>query len=182
VNATEITVVGHVADSPRRVRLQSGMVTNFRLAATERRFDRERQEWVDGGTFWSDVECFGDLGGNVSHTLSKGDPVIVVGSVTTRQWESENGRGSVSQIRAGAVGPNLARGTATFTKNQRPASAQPEESASPTDQAAAEETAPQQTAPEQAAPELQRGVDYEAAPEALYGVNSEDSVPEPALR
>ena len=99
MNATEITVIGNVVNSPQRVRLQNGSVTNFRLASTERRFDRERQEYVDGGTFWSDVECYGDLGGYVSHSVSKGDPVVVVGTLTTRQWENENGRGSVSKIR-----------------------------------------------------------------------------------
>jgi single-strand DNA-binding protein len=137
VSATEVTVIGNVVDSPRRVRLQNGSVTNFRLAATERRFDRERQEWVDGGTFWSDVECWGELGGNVSQTISKGDPVVVVGTLTTRQWESETGRGSVSQIRAEAVGPNLARGIADFKRTPRVPAAQSAESgaaADPTDE------------------------------------------------
>jgi single-strand DNA-binding protein len=120
VSATEITVIGNVADSPRRVRLQNGSVTNFRLASTERRFDRETQTWVDGGTFWADVECWGDLGAHVSSSLAKGDPVVVVGTLTTRSWETENGRGSSAQIRAEAVGPNLGRGVAEFRK-ARPA-------------------------------------------------------------
>jgi single-strand DNA-binding protein len=180
VSATEITVIGHVADSPRRVRLQNGMVTNFRLASTERRFDREKQEYVDGGTFWTDVECWGDLGGNVSHTLSKGDPVIVHGTLTTRQWENENGKGSVSQIRAEAVGPNLNRGTATFTKTPRAqatglAAEVPAQPGAPRDEEPREEESHD-------APPLRAGVDYEGPSEALYPTNSEDPVPEPALR
>ena len=173
MRATEITVIGNVADSPRRVRLQNGTVTNFRLAATERRFDRERQEWVDGGTFWSDVECWGELGGHVSQTISKGDPVIVVGTLTTRQWESENGRGSVSQIRAEAVGPNLDWGIANFRRLPRASSAARDEATPPPE--------PVDQTDDPFGTELRAGVDYVGGPEALNEQNADDTVPEPAL-
>jgi single-strand DNA-binding protein len=172
VSATEITVIGNIVDSPRRVRLQNGSVTNFRMASTERRFDRETQAWVDGGTFWADVECWGDLGGHVAQSLSKGDPVVVVGSLTTRQWETENGRGSVSQIRAEAVGPNLARGVAEYRRSTRPASA-------------AVEPAPadvQESGEGGELDELRAGVDYIADPAALHEVTLDDPLLEPALQ
>lgn len=159
MSATEITVIGNVVDSPRRVRVQTGnKVTNFRLAATERRFDRERQEYIDGNTFWVDVECWGELGGNVSHTVSKGDPVIVVGTISTREWESESGRRSTPQIRAEAVGPNLNRGIADFKRTQRsPVAGQ---------DAAGSEEAPADEGFDPAR-ELVAGVDYTTASEAL---------------
>jgi single-strand DNA-binding protein len=119
---TDITVVGRVASPPRRARLDNGgTVTNFRIASTARRFDRSTQEWVDGETFWSDVECWDDLGGNVARSLSKGDPVVVVGRLWTRDYESQNGRGSTSQIRADAVGPDLRHGWAEFQRAPRAA-------------------------------------------------------------
>jgi single-strand DNA-binding protein len=122
VHDTEITVVGRVASSPRRARLESGSsVTNFRIASTARRFDRASQEWVDGETFWSDVECWDELGGNVARSLSKGDAVVVVGRLWTRDYESQNGRGSTSQIRADAVGPDLRHGWAEYQRAPRPA-------------------------------------------------------------
>ncbi len=34
-----VTVVGNVVDSPRRVSLANGAVTNFRMASTGRRYD-----------------------------------------------------------------------------------------------------------------------------------------------
>jgi single-stranded DNA-binding protein len=169
VSATEITVIGNVVDSPRRVRLQHGSVTNFRLASTERRFDRETQSWVDGGTFWADVECWGDLGGHVSQTLSKGDPVVVVGTLTTRQWETERGRGSGSQIRAEAVGPNLARGVAEFRRASRPA-------APPAEPAPADVEEPGGGNLDA----LRAGEDYIADPAALQDVDP-DALLEPAL-
>ena len=117
--SSKITVIGNVVNAPARNRTQNGSVTNFRMAATERRFDSAKQEWGDGPTFFVDVECWGDLGGNVSHTISKGDPVVVVGAIRTHEWESDQGRRSRPQIRAEAVGPNLARGVADFRKTQR---------------------------------------------------------------
>ena len=117
---TEVTVVGNVVNSPQRSRLPSGdSVTNFRMASTSRRFDRATQAWTDHRTFFVDVECWGDLGGNVSHTLSKGDPVIVTGELYTHEWDSDQGRRSRPQVRAEAVGPDLARGTAEFRRTAR---------------------------------------------------------------
>src|SRR3954447_6699942 len=119
VNDTTVTVVGNVVDSPRRVRLENSAVTNFRMASTARRYDSAKQEFVDAGTFWVDVESWGELGGNVARSVSKGDPVIVKGTLTTRGWETEHGRRSAPQIRATAVGPNLARGWSDFHRPSR---------------------------------------------------------------
>lgn len=131
MSATDITVIGNVVKSPTRNRTQNGSVTNFRLAATERRFDSATQDWVDGHSFFVDVECWGELGGNVSHSISKGDPVVVRGVIRTEEWESEQGRRSRPQIKAEAVGPNLARGVADFRRTSRPAAAAPVEDADP---------------------------------------------------
>jgi single-stranded DNA-binding protein len=120
VNETDLTVVGNIVTSPQRSRLPSGdSVTNFRMASTSRRFDRETQAWTDHRTFFVDVECWGDLGGNVSHTLSKGDPVVVRGAIYTHEWDSDQGRRSRPQVRAEAVGPDLARGVADFRRTSR---------------------------------------------------------------
>jgi single-strand DNA-binding protein len=123
VNDTTVTVVGNVVDSPRRVSLENGAVTNFRMASTARRYDSATQQYVDSGTLWVDVECWGSLSGNVAASISKGDPVIVQGALTTHSWESESGPRSKPRIRAFAVGPNLSRGTAEFKRDRsnRPA-------------------------------------------------------------
>jgi single-strand DNA-binding protein len=129
VNETDITVVGNVVDTPRRNRLSNGSVTNFRMASTARRFDPETKDFVDSSTFWIDVACWGELGGNVSRSVSKGDPVIVRGYISTDSWETESGRRSASKVKAVAVGLNLARGHADFHKQPRsaPPTAAPEE-------------------------------------------------------
>lgn len=177
MNDTLVTVVGNVVDSPRRVSLKNGAVTNFRMASTSRRFDPTRQEFVDGGTFWVDIECWNNLSSNVSASVSKGDPVIVRGALRTDSWETENGRRSTPRIRAFAVGPDLARGTSVFKRAQ---------SARPTADSAVDE--PQPTAEdEQMARELAEELadgstseDYGTGGEPLYVLDSENSSPEPA--
>ena len=169
MNDTITTVVGNVVDSPRRVSLEHGTVTNFRMASTARRYDSARQEFVDGETFWVDVECWNGLSGNVSASVSKGDPVIVIGALSTRSWEGENGRRSTPRIKAFAVGPNLARGSAVF-KRDRPARS---------DEAASGPLSPSAVGPADDE-ELVRGRDYEGDPGTLHEVNPTDSSPQPA--
>ncbi len=172
MNATEITVIGNVVNAPTRNRTQNGSVTNFRVAATERRFDSAKQEWGDGSTFFVDVECWGELGGNVSHSISKGDPVVVVGAIRTHEWESDQGRRSRPQIKAEAVGPNLAKGTADFTRTPRAQGAMSAADAVPTDVPADEDFGSVEG--------LVRGRDYEDAPETLHQSDIPDLATEPA--
>jgi single-stranded DNA-binding protein len=171
VSATEITVVGNVVNSPSRNRTQNGSVTNFRVAATERRFDGATQSWVDGHSFFVDVECWGELGGNVSHSISKGDPVVVVGAIRTHEWDSEQGRRSRPQIRAEAVAPNLARGVADFRRTSRAAAAASGEPTVPADEADQKDLQ---------SGELVAGRDYEVGEETLGEVNPTDLAMEPA--
>jgi single-strand DNA-binding protein len=163
VYETTLHVVGNVVDVPRRTRTSTGTVTNFRMASTSRRWDEEGKGFVDGATLWMDVACWGDLGGNVARSVSKGDPVIVVGNLVTESWESEAGRRSANRMKATSVGLNLARGWSDFTRPARG------------DQGSAVQ-APQEPADDAAPPEdpyAQRPTDYLAGEEALHDVSSE---------
>ena len=172
MNATEITVIGNVVNAPSRNRTQNGSVTNFRVAATERRFDNVKQEWGDGPTFFVDVECWGELGGNVSHSISKGDPVVVVGAIRTHEWDSEQGRRSRPQIRAEAVAPNLARGVAEFRRTSRSTAGIAGEPGASTDMSGV-------THPD-GLDDLVAGRDYEADGETLHSSTADEHDPEPA--
>jgi single-strand DNA-binding protein len=180
MNDTITTVVGNVVDSPRRVTLQDSAVTNFRMASTARRYDSATQEFVDAGTFWVDVECWNGLSSNVSASISKGDPVIVHGAITTHSWESDNGRRSTPRIRAFAVGPNLVRGTALFKRDRSGRPAEPADGTTNEAQPSAPNGAPDE---EQLAQELGgdlTGEDYGSGSQSLYEVDSENSSREPA--
>lgn len=169
--SSKITVVGNVVTSPARNRTQNGSVTNFRVASTERRFDSATQSWVDGHSFFVDVECWGELGGNVSHSVSKGDPVVVVGAIRTDEWDSEEGRRSRPRVRAEAVAPNLARGVADFRRTPRTAPA-----------TSGEESSSAEAGPEmpEGAGDYVEGRDYVDTDPALNPVDTADLSREPA--
>ena len=177
MNDTIVTVVGNVVDSPRRVALANGAVTNFRMASTARRYDAAKEEFVDSGTFWVDVECWNTLSGNVSASVSKGDPVIVHGALTTHSWESDNGPRSKPRIKAFAVGHSLTKGRALFTRDKSGRSAEPGDAGGPLSPAPDEVS---QDGFPGTPEELLAGRDYEGADEALDDVNPADLSAEPA--
>jgi single-strand DNA-binding protein len=179
---TDITVVGRVASPPRLSRLDSGSsVVNFRIASTSRRFDRTTQDWVDGETFWSDVECWGDLGGNVVRSISKGDPVVVVGRLWTRDYESQNGRGSTSQIRADSVGPDLRWGWADYHRPARPARGEEGSPDAASDPSAGQVPDPGEGPFDDEPAEVPTGEDYVDASAALSSLDPRHELAAPAL-
>ncbi len=119
MNESPIVVTGNVADKPERKRAGTGEVTKFRMAATERRFDGATNQWSDGKTLWVDVDCWNELGANVSVSVLKGDPVVVKGHLWTSEWEVEGGKRSKPVITAQAVGHDLSRGRSSFTRTVR---------------------------------------------------------------
>ena len=75
VNATEITVVGNVVNSPtpqsHAERQRHELPRRVHRAPVRQ---RHRRSWVDGATFFVDVECWGELGGNVVAQHQQGRP------------------------------------------------------------------------------------------------------------
>ena len=177
MNDTIVTVVGNVVDSPRRVALANGAVTNFRMASTARRYDAAKEEFVDAGTFWVDVECWNTLSGNVSASVSKGDPVIVHGALTTHSWESDTGPRSKPRIKAFAVGHSLTKGRALFTRDKSGRAAESADAGGSIPPVLGD--APQDEFPG-TPEELLAGRDYEVEDETLNGMDADDLSREPA--
>lgn len=116
VNGTQVTVIGNVATEVTYTQTAAGVpVANFRLASTERRYDRQKEGWVDGETQWVTVTAWRALAGHLIGSLSKGDPVVVSGRLRVREWTDGEARRSRVEIDARSVGHDLSRGTAAFT-------------------------------------------------------------------
>ncbi|MFI6849385.1 single-stranded DNA-binding protein [Kitasatospora sp. NBC_00085] len=111
-----MTVIGNVATEVTYTQTAAGVpVANFRLASTERRYDRQKEGWVDGETQWVTVTAWRALAGHLIGSLSKGDPVVVSGRLRVREWTDGEARRSRVEIDARSVGHDLSRGTAAFT-------------------------------------------------------------------
>jgi single-strand DNA-binding protein len=117
MNDTMMTIVGNVVDTPRRRRTKNGHeVTNFRVASTSRRFDREQERFIDNATLFVNVTCWRQFGVNVDQSLRKGQPVVVYGRYTMREYTVEEQVRTSYELEAVAVGHDLSRGTAQFTR------------------------------------------------------------------
>lgn len=128
MSETLVTVVGNVATQPVVKNTASGVpMARFRLATTERRWDRATDRWADGHTSFFTVWAYRSFGENLAASLGVGEPVIVQGRL--RVLEREDKREDKGQtyvtvaIEAVAVGHDLSRGTSAF---RRVARARPE--------------------------------------------------------
>jgi single-strand DNA-binding protein len=112
-----ITITGLVATTPRHIVTSDGLaITSFRLASSQRRYDRVTQQWIDGDTNWYTVSAFRDLALNAATSVVKGDRAIVVGQVRIRDWENTDRSGTTVEIEAEAIGHDLRWGKAAFTR------------------------------------------------------------------
>ncbi|MAT18841.1 MAG: single-stranded DNA-binding protein [Leifsonia sp.] len=114
----QITVTGLVATIPRHLVTGEGLpITSFRLASTQRRYDRSQQRWVDGETNWFTITSFRQIALNVNASVQKGQRVVVTGRLRVRDWESGEKVGTTVDIDVDAIGHDLAWGTASFTRS-----------------------------------------------------------------
>ncbi|WP_341954343.1 single-stranded DNA-binding protein [Salinibacterium sp. TMP30] len=112
-----ITVSGLVATTPRHIVTGEGLpITSFRLASTQRRFDRGSQRWIDGDTNWYTITAFRQLAVNSATSVGKGDRVVLNGRLRIREWENADRSGTNVEIEADSLGHDLMWGTAQFSR------------------------------------------------------------------
>lgn len=113
-----ITLTGLVATTPRHLTTSEGLaITSFRLASSQRRFDRPSNRWVDGDTNWYTVSTFRALAENAAASVSKGDRVVVSGKLRIRDWENTDRSGTTVEVEAETLGHDLSWGISTYTRN-----------------------------------------------------------------
>jgi single-strand DNA-binding protein len=117
MNETHMTLIGNVVEDPRRRETKNGhAVTNFRVASTSRRYDREQDRFVDSGTLYVTVTCWRGLAENVDKSIRKGQPVVVNGRYYMREYTVDEQVRTAYELEAIAVGHDLSRGTTDFTR------------------------------------------------------------------
>ncbi|MFF8489263.1 single-stranded DNA-binding protein [Streptomyces albidoflavus] len=120
MNETMVTVVGNVATAPVYRESAHGPMARFRMAATPRRWDRERQTWTDGATSFFTIWTTRQLASNVTASVTVGEPVIVQGRLRVRETERGGQQWTTAEIDAASVGHDLTRGTAAFRRVRKP--------------------------------------------------------------
>jgi single-strand DNA-binding protein len=112
-----LSVTGLVATTPRHLVTQDGLpITSFRLASSQRRFDRSQNKWIDAETNWFTITGFRQLAINASTSISKGDRIVVTGKLRVRDWDNGERAGTSVEIEADSIGHDLSWGSAKFTR------------------------------------------------------------------
>jgi single-strand DNA-binding protein len=120
MNETTICAVGNVATQPVYRELANGPSARFRMAVTQRYWDREKSVWTDGHTNFFTVWANRQLATNVVASLSVGEPVVVQGRLKVRTDVREGHSWTSADIDAVAIGHDLARGTSAFRRASKP--------------------------------------------------------------
>jgi single-strand DNA-binding protein len=113
-----VTVPGRIATKPERLASKNGGGVRFRIASTERYFDRAAEKWNDAEPVYMTVTCWRQLAENVILSLRIGDPVIVHGKLVNPSFERDGRVERRLEISAGAVGPDLRWSTAVVTRTR----------------------------------------------------------------
>ncbi len=127
----KITVAGNLTADPVLKYLPTGKaVVNFTVACNHGRYDRESQSWVDSEATFFKVEGWETLAENISESLRKGDPVVVVGRMLCRTYQQEGKSRESWEIRADTVAADLRRRAASLRRVLRSSPLSAEESGS----------------------------------------------------
>ncbi|WP_395639361.1 single-stranded DNA-binding protein [Pseudolysinimonas sp.] len=140
----QITLTGLVATPPKHIVTSEGLqITSFRLASTQRRFNRAEQKWEDADTNWYTVTAFRTLAANAIGSILKGQRVIVSGRLRIREWQTDEKSGTTIEVDADSLGHDLTFGTSSFTRTpQATAAADTPETAAAAEQIPASPEAP----------------------------------------
>lgn len=123
--APKVTVVGRLtADPELRFTPSGAAVVNFTIAANDRYFDKNSQEWVDKDAVFLRANAWREFAENIAESLTRGTEVIAQGTLSQRSFETREGeKRTVIELEVDAIGPNLSRATAKVNKAEAKAGA-----------------------------------------------------------
>ena len=89
-----VILVGRVGKNPEVtvVASNSRQLAKFSLATNEGYFDKNNNAWKDLPTEWHNIVAWGPLAQKVEKSVSKGDMLLVEGSIRTRKWQDKSGQ------------------------------------------------------------------------------------------
>ncbi|NHA15192.1 single-stranded DNA-binding protein [Thioalkalivibrio sp. XN279] len=87
----KVILVGNLGADPESRTTPGGLtVTNFNVATSDRRRDKQSGDWVEE-TEWHRIVMFDKLAETAREYLRKGSQVYVEGRLQTRKWQDKDG-------------------------------------------------------------------------------------------
>lgn len=117
---TVITIVGNLTRDPEVRNTQNGgTVVNFSIASSMRTYDRQSNQWKDGGTLFMNCSAWGEIANHIAASLTKGMRVIAQGRLQQRSYQAQDGSNrTVVELQVDEIGPSLKYATAQVQKMQ----------------------------------------------------------------
>lgn len=113
-----ITVAATMVADPEIRFLPNGTaVANFTVAANDRRFNKDTQQWEDAGATFLRCSVWRDMAENAAESLTKGARVLLIGRLKQREWETDEGEKRYAfEVDVSEIGPSLKWATAKVAK------------------------------------------------------------------
>lgn len=117
---TVITIVGNLTRDPEVRNTQNGgTVVNFSIASSMRTYDRQSNQWKDGGTLFMNCLAWGEIANHIAASLTKGVRVIAQGRLRQRSYQAKDGtERTVVEMIVDEIGPSLRMATAQVQRVQ----------------------------------------------------------------
>ncbi|MDO5738925.1 MAG: single-stranded DNA-binding protein [Ornithinimicrobium sp.] len=132
LNEMKMAVSGNITRPPelKHRKIDGRPFAVVPIAVNERRFDRDKQQWIELGTTFYDIICGNGLGANALACLDVGMPVVAYGKFRLHEWATETGKGFRPTITAESIGVDLTWGTTSYAKGSKTYAAEDEYAAS----------------------------------------------------
>lgn len=121
-SSQQICIVGNLVDDPELRFTASGKaVCNFRVVVSDRRYDKTKNEWVDGTPWFVKCNVWQDAAEHVAESLAKGHRIVVTGRMESRSYEAKDGSGKryVEEMIVDEVAASLKWATVRIEKMTR---------------------------------------------------------------
>lgn len=94
----KVILLGRVGKDPEIQQFDGGNKAIFSVATTERGFTTRDGKEIPEKTEWHNIVCRKGLSTIVERFVKKGDLIYLEGKITTRSWDSDNGKKYITEI------------------------------------------------------------------------------------
>lgn len=121
MHAIAVSIIGVAVTDVRHGITTSGVpIARFRMVSQPRRYDSNLGSFVDMEASYVTVVSWRNTADNIAASIHKGDPVVVVGKLRVREFESDGRTRIAVEVDAQSVGHDLSRGSSRFSRALRP--------------------------------------------------------------
>lgn len=99
MSVNKIIIIGRVGKDPEIKQFDGdNSKASFSVATTERGYTTRAGKEIPESTEWHNIVCWRGLASIAERFVKKGDLIYLEGKITTRSWDSDNGKKYITEI------------------------------------------------------------------------------------